>query len=667
MQKLNPIVWDLLEQRYQNNLLVEKLDDGGDLPFATAMRKGKARKAEDIGMSAVDWAYENVPGVKGMAQVEVPLSTTNKKEYEKLRSELAMNIVKARKKAFDEKESVDENEIFLRALSQNPELSKVLTRDEYESLAGDITTPLNLNIETTDDKGAKTSKQISIPKWGGIEDSSAMLYDFLRGAQQSLTTPEGLLTGAAFGAGFRGLGMAAQGVGKIAGPAVAKYIPGAVKTAAKVTLPSVGKARTAAEAGQAIGQSAVNIAGLGLMGAGALGAAQEGKFSRFAGELAGGVAPFAAGSKATEVAVPAAIKGAPIAYQKGKEIAGDIKDVAKGTGESIAQAAQKVGSDIAGLGRELKDIPWSELGTNIRAGIKEILPSTDFSYNIRRVSDGGFKNLTPAEQIAAWRRGEGTWTTGQETSPYFEAGRSSTSPRPEAPTTKPKAAAAAATAAAVLGGAVTGGPGTMRGAEVPTRAPGIVSVEPAARGVGGPTVETSRGGFQIPKETGGPKAETGSTKPSRSSGREVGSVGGQTTTKMVKNSAVSDTGTKDVNLVKGKQEGKNKTSDSESDQTTNQADQTIDRTNADNQLAQQAGLGAVGGGKGGGSGEKPPAPPEKGKELPGKGGVPGFGMGGMPMGGNQLSDYELKRQMAGTDINAILQNLFQTARTVTIG
>ena len=60
-----------------------------------------------------------------------------------------------------------------------------------------------------------------------------------------------------------------------------------------------------------------------------------------------------------------------------------------------------------------------------------------------------------------------------------------------------------------------------------------------------------------------------------------------------------------------------------------------------------------------------PPPPGKGKGG-GGGGLPGFGMGGVPQG-SPISDYEMKRQMAGTDINAILQNLFQTARTVTIG
>jgi hypothetical protein len=674
MRKLNIIVENLLQKRYNEKYLVEKLDDGG-MPT----RSGKAKKAEDIKRDFVDfaqgverdyadWAYENIPGVKGMAQVEVPLASKNKKEYETLRTELAKEIVKARKAAFDKKESADEKEILLRALGENPQLANVLTRDEYESIAGEITNPLELNFEVEDETGAKTPKSISLPKWSGIEDNSAMLYDFLRGAQHSLTTPEGLATAGAYGAAFRGLGLGAGALGRVLGPKLAKYVPGLVKQATKVTLPQ--RARSAAGVGQALGQQAVNVTGLGLMGLGGLQAAQQGKFSRYAGELAGGVAPFAAGSKAVDVAVPVAAKGLPIAYAKGKEAATAVGDIAKGTGESLAQLGKKVGSDISGAAQDVKNLSVKDLLANLKAGLT---PSgLDFSYQIRRsVPSEGFQNLTPAEQVAAWRRGESTWSPGQEFSPYFEPGRSSTSPGKDQPRSLAGRAAAAATTAAVSLGSAQTSPAPMLGSEVGAR---IGAIE---TGVGAPKVETSPFKVDLSGSGGRATSETGAkatqTTPAASTAKSTPAAASQGVRTFAQVDAVKKSETTKVGQEKPSEDVPGKDEEKTQDQTDQGQDQKQETKDTTTDQAKQRNvdyirntIGSVG------PGGPPLAPPNRVPEPPppgkggGGGGLPGFGMGGVPQG-SPISDYEMKRQMAGTDINAILQNLFQTARTVTIG
>jgi hypothetical protein len=663
MRKSNIIVENLLQKRYNEKYLVEKLDDGG-MPT----RSGKAKKAEDIQRDYVDWAYENIPGVKGMAQVEVPLASKNKKEYETLRTELAKEIVKARKAAFDKKESADEKEILLRALGENPQLANVLTRDEYESIAGEITNPLELNFEVQDETGAKTPKSISLPKWSGIEDNSAMLYDFLRGAQHSLTTPEGLATAGAYGAAFRGLGLGAGALGRVLGPKLAKYVPGLVKQATKVTLPKIA-GKPAEAVGQALGQQAVNVTGLGLMGLGGLQAAQQGKFSRYAGELAGGVAPFAAGSKAVDVAVPAAAKGLPIAYAKGKEAATAVGDIAKGTGESLAQLGKKVGSDISGAAQDVKNLTVKDLLANLKAGLT---PSgLDFSYKIRRINPSdAIPNLSAKEIVAKWKKGEpGDWTPGQEIPPNIQASRSSTTPSTGQPTSLAGRAAAAVTAIGVgLGSAQTSSL-PMRGAEVGAR---VGAIETR---VGAPKVETSP--FKVDlsgsggRATSETKAKATQTTPAASTAKATPAAASQGVRTFAQVDAVKKLETTKVGQEKpsedvpGKEEEKAKDQTGQ-DQKKETKDTTTDQAKQRNVDYIRNTIGSVG------PGGPPLAPPNRVPEPPppgkggGGGGLPGFGMGGMPQG-SPISDYEMKRQMAGTDINAILQNLFQTARTVTIG
>jgi len=664
MRKSNIIVENLLQKRYNEKYLVEKLDDGG-MPT----RSGKAKKAEDIQRDLVDWAYENIPGVKGMAQVEVPLASKNKKEYETLRTELAKEIVKARKAAFDKKESADEKEILLRALGENPQLANVLTRDEYESIAGEITNPLELNFEVQDETGAKTPKSISLPKWSGIEDNSAMLYDFLRGAQHSLTTPEGLATAGAYGAAFRGLGLGAGALGRVLGPKLGKYVPGLVKQATKVTLPQ--RARSAADVGQALGQQAVNVTGLGLMGLGGLQALQQGKGSRYAGELAGGVAPFAVGSKAVDVAIPAAATGLPIAYAKGKEAATAVGDIAKGTGESLAQLGTKVGSDISGAAQDVRNLSVKDLLANLKAGLT---PSgLDFSYQIRRsVPSEGFLNRSPAEQVAAWRRGESPWSPGQEFLPYFEPGRSSTSPSAGQPRSLPARAAAAVGAAAVGIGSAQTSPAPMLGGEVGARVGAIET------GVGAPKVETSPFKVDLSGSGGRATSETGAKATQTTLAASTAKTTPAAAAQGVRTFAQVDAVKKPETTKIGQEKPSEDVPGQDEEQGRDQTDQDQTQNTPDKSTEQAIGRNIIdinfGGGGPAGPGGPPLAPPNRVPEPPppgkgkggGGGGLPGFGMGGAPQG-SPISDYEMKRQMAGTDINAILQNLFQTARTVTIG
>lgn len=396
MSKEHSIVKYLLEQRYQQNVLNEALDDGGDRAHSyNNLAKAKGPRPEDFRDLAVDVAYKYGPGVEGMAQAEVPFAKKDPVAYDKARSIFAKALVDARKEAFDDRQKliaggiadpvkVDETEILKKALAKKPELAQILTRDEYESLAGDITKPLELNISGKDEKtGNEYSKApVTMDKWGGIDDTHAALYDFLRGAQESLTTPEGLAMAAAGGAAFKLLGAGAGAVGKGVAPTVAKYgakyLPDFIKNAGKFAPGAIARARDVGEVGSAAGEYAVNAAGLGALGYGAYQANEAGQLSKYAGQIAGGVGPFAFGRGTAGLGM----KAAPAAYAKGKQVAGDVGVVAKGTAESAVQAGKNVAGAVSAAGRAIADTPLSEIPGNIRTGIKELIP--DPRYQIKK-------------------------------------------------------------------------------------------------------------------------------------------------------------------------------------------------------------------------------------------------------------------------------------------
>jgi hypothetical protein len=396
MSKKHFIIKYFLEQRYQQNILNEALDDGGNDSFSyNKLRKAKGPRPEDLLNIYADAAYDTVPGVKGMAQAEVPFAKKDPVAYDKARSIFAKALVDARKEAFDDRQKliangiadpikVDETEILKKALAKKPELAQILTRDEYESLAGDITNPLELNVSVKDEKtGNEYSKlPITMDKWGGIDDNHAALYGFLRGAQDSLTTPEGLAMAAAGGAAFKIAGSLAGSAGRAAAPTVAKYgakyLPAFLKNTGKFIPGAIGRARDVGEVGSAAGEYAVNAAGLGALGYGAYQANEAGQLSKYAGQLAGGVAPFAFGRGTAGLG----IKAAPAVYAKGQEVAGDIGVVAKGTADSAIQAGKNVAGAVSSAGRAIADTSLSDIPGNIRTGIKELIP--DPRYQIRK-------------------------------------------------------------------------------------------------------------------------------------------------------------------------------------------------------------------------------------------------------------------------------------------
>ena len=341
-RKLHPLTQVLLEQRYQQHFLQERIDDGGDGAFSwNRLAKAKGKKIDEIGLDAANFAAKNLPFVERMAKAEVPESETDPVGYGKKRSELAKEMVLARKKAFDDRQKaiaggipdpiqVDDVEILKIALAKKPELAQVLTRDEYESLAGDITNPLELQSTVKDETtGNEYSKApISIEKWAGIDPNAAIVYDALRGAEKSLTTPEGLAMTIGGGAALRGLGAGAAAIGKSVLPQVGKIAPKFLQTISKFAPGAIGRARDAAEMGSAVGQSAINLAGLGVMGYGAYQAKEQGKLAKFTGEVAGGIGPWGLGRDIAGKAIPAGIKAAPKIYEKGKEFAFDERGVA---------------------------------------------------------------------------------------------------------------------------------------------------------------------------------------------------------------------------------------------------------------------------------------------------------------------------------------------------
>jgi hypothetical protein len=666
MSKEYSIVKYLLEQRYQQNILNEATDDGGDGGFSyNKLRKAKGPRPEDLLNMYADAAYDIVPGVKGMAQAEVPFAKKDPVAYDKARSIFAKALVDARKEAFDDRQKliaagisdpikVDETEILKKALAKKPELAQILTRDEYESLAGDITKPLELNISGKDEKtGNEYSKApVTMDKWGGIDDTHAALYGFLRGAQESLTTPEGLAMAAAGGAAFKGLGMGAGAIGRAVGPKIATSFPNAVKYLSKVLPAGVGgRAKDAAELGSAVAQSAVNVAGLGALGYGAYQANEAGQLPGYLGQIAGGVAPFAVGSKAAGVGIPAGIKAAPVVYAKGKQVAGDVGAVAKGTAESAVQAGKNVAGAVSAAGRAIVDTPWSDIPGNLKTGIKELIP--DPRYKIIRGKAGSPRLERSYDPMT----GEYSAVEAPSMAPTKV---SSLAPSKPVSGAKQRAAVTAMAALAARNGV----PSTNVDISKPSSS--ISSVETAPRENLGnvemrpPTVPESK-----------PVSAVDTT--SSSSNKKVTS-GSQSTYVPVTTSVKSTIGAKPINVTADntKQTAKKYSNDwwkvlqgtkvpaKEPVSTTqNQVQNQIQTTNFN-----------VNNSSGGGLlppmniiTAPPPPPPTPPPVIPPV--LPA--MGGIGSGGGRGSyDDDDQLRMKGGDISAMLQNLYQTARTIRI-
>jgi hypothetical protein len=683
MRKIHPIVKYLLEQRYQQNILHEALDDGGEGGFSyNKMRKAKSPRREDLRDIAIDVAYEKFPFVKGMAQAEVPFAQQDPVAYDKARSIFAKALVDARKEAFDDRQkliatgqpdsgTIDEKEILKKALAKNPALANVMTRDEYESLAGDIINPLELNVSGKDEKtGNEYSKApITMAKWGGIDDNSAAVYGFLRGAQDSLTTPEGLLMTAAGGALFKGAGMAAGAAGRAVGPKVAKLIPNFLKPVSKVIPAAIGgRARNAAEGGAAIAQSAVNLAGLGALGYGAYQADQSGQLPRFAGQVAGGVGPFAIGGKMAEKGIPAAIKAAPIAYAKGKEVAGDIGVVAKGTADSAVQAGKNVAGAVSAAGRAIADTSLSDIPGNIRTGIKELIPDPRVKIvrgRPQRVPlDTGY-NLEPIDPIIPNQRS--VWDTSTQTTPevypFAEPVPSSGSSTSSSKPTSSSKQRAAVTAMAALA-ARNGVPATNVDISKPSSS--ISSVETAPRENLGnvemrpPTVPESKPVSAV--DTTSSSSNRIVTSGSRSSTSIPVNVSTNSNVSAKPLVATSDTNKQTVNKYSNEWwKNLQRTKVSEKETVPSKANQTQKADFSVNKiiggtLLPPANIVTVP------STQTPPPPPPP-PIIPPL--VPPVGTGSMGSGGGRGSyDDDEQKRMKGGDISAMLQNLYQTARTI---
>jgi hypothetical protein len=697
-RKLHPLTQVLLEQRYQQNFLQEKIDDGGDGAFSfNRLAKAKGKKIDEIGLDAANFAAKNLPFVERMAKAEVPESKTDPEAYGKKRSELAKEMVLARKKAFDDRQKaiaggipdpiqVDDTEILKRALANKPELAQVLTRDEYENLAGDITNPLELQSSVKDETGKEYSKApISIQQWPGIDPNAAIVYDALRGAQESLTTPEGLAKGAAFGAGFKALGMGAGALGKVVAPKIAKFVPKFLPSITKYFPGAIGKARDAAEMGSAVGQSAVNLAGLGAMGYGAYQAGQEGKLGRFAGELAGGVGPFGVGRDVTGVAIPAGIKAAPAAYAKGKEIAGDVRAVAKGTAESLGAAGSKVAGAARSVARGIADTPWSEIPSNVGTAAKDLVFSAKDMYPFGYKIIKGKAGTVPTNRSWDLPTGERSWETGLGYDIIADAEGNIVGERPTIPTdpsslagqsstvspSKPGSSAkqrAAATFAAVMAARAGGVPSPAVDVVKPSEA--MVSTETGPRETMG-NVEMRNP--TAPPESGASTSRT-TTAPAAESGAKVTNTGSSsripvTTSSSDKTTSTSSYSTKASNKFKNdwwkKLENKNQKTDNQSD-ASKQKNSDINQENQSNNNR----VNNTDNNRGGGippvvpmrttpPKEPPPTPPTVPPTLP------TLKFGGGESRGSDLDDAR-RRQMAGTDINAILRNLFSSSQTISI-
>lgn len=342
-RRIHPTADYFLKSRYQQKLITEKLDDGVDLPRAKQKAPGIKKKlgqglmdVSDI-TGYTDFASKNLPFVERMAKVEVPLAEKNKKQYEKLRTDLATKTVQKRKEAFDKKIKIDETELLKNIIGENPELVHVLTRDEYESLAGGITNPLKLSTKVKDESGNQVEENtVELEMWPGIDKSAAIVYDFLIGAEETITDPKQLALAAAGGAAFRGaasainvgLRGAAKGLSKTAQVISKTARNKAAQQAAQLAASGAQKiSKFAPSAGAVI----TGVGGLGYMGYEGAQAAKEGQFSKYLGGLVGGVPGFAVG-----------YHGAPYA---GKAALGASKPVAK--------AATKTAKEVYGVGEDI--------------------------------------------------------------------------------------------------------------------------------------------------------------------------------------------------------------------------------------------------------------------------------------------------------------------------
>lgn len=679
MRRLHPIVKYLLEQRYQQNILNEALDDGGDRAHSyNNLAKAKGPRPEDLRDLAIDFAYEKFPGVKGMAQAEVPFAKQDPVAYDKARSIFAKALVDARKEAFDDRQKliangiadpikVDETEILKKALAKKPELAQILTRDEYESLAGDITKPLELNISGKDEKtGNEYSKRpVTMDKWGGIDDTHAALYDFLRGAQESLTTPEGLAMAAAGGAAFKIAGSLAGSAGRAAAPTVAKYgaryLPAFLKNTGKFIPGAIGRARDVGEVGSVAGEYAVNAAGLGALGYGAYQANEAGQLSKYAGQLAGGVAPFAFGRGTAGLGM----KAAPAVYAKGQEVAGDIGVVAKGTADSAIQAGKNVAGAVSSAGRAIADTPWSEVPGNMRTAVKELIP--DLRYNIikrGRVQQGPWNtgyNLEPIDPTVPDLRS--VWDTSTQTTPevYQPAEPVSSSGSSTSSSSKPASPSkqrAAATMAAIMAALSGGVPSTNVDISKPSSS--MSSVETTPRENLGdvemrpPTVPEAK-----------PVLSSNNT-PSSSSNTQVS--GNQLSTSIpvttpTNSNVVAKPFTTTTDNIKQTAknysnnwwkslQGTNVPATGKANATQNQIQNTNFNTNTSNGGGSIPGMNIV---------TTPPTPPPT-PTIPPLLPIGGIGVGSG--GGNGKYDDDDSIRMKGGDISAMLQNLYQNARTI---
>jgi hypothetical protein len=246
-------------------------------------------------------------GVEELGRAESEMKDKFPGKYKELRDVLVQDLVRERKSAFDEGDTnISEKDLLTRVLSKNKNLADVLTRDEYETVAGGITNPLR--IETEDGEGNK-KVEIDLPRWTGINQSAANVYDIGAGAADVLTDPVQLGTAVASGGAFN---LATRGVGTLGGKVaagLASRAPASVKTAAEASKrflpPILGRARSAEELGKAAGRASVAVGGAAMIAPSAVQAASQDKLARWSGELFGSAAPFVLGSKLTDKAIAA--------------------------------------------------------------------------------------------------------------------------------------------------------------------------------------------------------------------------------------------------------------------------------------------------------------------------------------------------------------------------
>lgn len=674
-RRLKPNVKFILEQRYQAKLLNEALDDGGEGAYSSrALSKAKGKKIDfldtiektrefagqalqDVSDASgyTDFAYKYMPGVAGMAQVEVPYAKDHPKEYETMRSDLAKNMVLARKAAGDKGEKLDETEILKRAIAAKPSLAHVLTRDEYSSLAGDITNPLKLTITHTDQDGKETQESLDLPQWSGISNSSAILYDFLQGANESLTTPEGLATGAALGAGFKAAGAAVPALAKAVAPKLLKVAP---EVAAKW------------------GAKAVTGSGLALLGLGGVQAAEQGKGAKYWGSAAGGIPAFAAGSKVGEAGIAAGRQLGGAAIEMGKAGAKAVVEPVKDIAGDVLDQQQRNWEALKAKWAEKKPVDLTEPGTN--KNIRRYNVGTDNDIPLKASYDNpntgnrhwdtglGYEMIEDAEGNFIGTKDIPASATEIASRPYSSPSAT------EAPVTGAKGKAAiAATAAGILAGAASSG--GLTNAEVMAK---LALPREAAVSVMGPDVGEVSGVSAKPETMKVSGTGEGSAKPVESPAKAPAEAPSKAPTEApTKVPATRGTAAK-VSAGETKQSVKqadaakapSKVSDSAktTDSTKTVSSDTTNKAKATDTLpAEQSRIPERGGKGGEGEGGEPNYNEQPGGGRTGKSGIPGIPVSG---GSNKSGDIDDERynRMRGADIGAYLQGLFQTAQTIRV-